>query len=124
MQSALYLASDAGTDGRLTVADLYQLRLRSRLVVLSACETGLGAIASGDDVVGLVRGFLYAGAGAIVSSLWQVDDVATAELMTAFYAALPTQNSRDALRQAQLATLKQYPHPFYWAAFFVTGASQ
>ncbi|MEK6788900.1 MAG: CHAT domain-containing protein [Pseudomonadota bacterium] len=124
MQSALYLASDAGADGRLTVADLYQLRLRSRLVVLSACETGLGAIASGDDVVGLVRGFLYAGAGAIVSSLWQVDDVATAELMTALYAALPTQNSRDALRQAQLAILQRYPHPFYWAAFFVTGASQ
>lgn len=124
MQSALYLAPDAGNDGRLTVADLYQLRLHSQLVVLSACETGLGAIASGDDVVGLVRGFLYAGAGAIVSSLWQVDDVATAELMTRFYAALPTQDSQEALRQAQLATLQRYPHPFYWAAFFVTGAGR
>ncbi|MES2720428.1 MAG: CHAT domain-containing protein [Pseudomonadota bacterium] len=124
MQSALYLASDAASDGRLTVADLYQLRLRSQLVVLSACETGLGAIASGDDVVGLVRGFLYAGAGAIVSSLWQVDDVATSELMTAFYAELSAQDSRDALRHAQLGVLKRHPHPFYWAAFFVTGATK
>lgn len=123
LQSALYLAPDEQSDGRLTVSDLYGLRLGSRLVVLSACETGLGAIASGDDVVGLVRGFLYAGAGAVVSSLWEVDDAATASLMTAFYQGLPTLGAREALRQAQLQTLRQYPHPFFWSAFFLTGAT-
>ncbi len=123
LQSALFLAPDSQSDGRLTVADLYQLRLHSRIVVLSACETGLGAIASGDDVVGLVRGFLYAGTGAVVSSLWQVDDAATAALMTAFYTRLPQSGPRDALRLAQLDTLTRYPHPFFWSAFFVTGAT-
>lgn len=123
LQSALYLAPDEQSDGRLTVSDLYSLRLGSRLVVLSACETGLGAIASGDDVVGLVRGFLYAGAGAVVSSLWAVDDEATSGLMTAFYQGLPALGARQALRHAQLQTLRQYPHPFFWSAFFLTGAS-
>ncbi|MEL0027589.1 MAG: CHAT domain-containing protein [Perlucidibaca sp.] len=123
MESALFLAPDQRSDGRLTVADLYQLRLNARLVVLSACETGLGSIASGDDVVGLVRGFLYAGAGAIVSSLWQVDDSATSELMTDFYTRLPTSGSRDAMRQAQLDLRARHPHPFFWSAFFVTGAT-
>lgn len=123
LQSALFLAPDSQSDGRLTVADLYQLRLHSRIVVLSACETGLGSIASGDDVVGLVRGFLYAGTGAVVSSLWQVDDAATAALMTTFYTSLPSAGPRDALRLAQLDTLVKYPHPFFWSAFFVTGAT-
>lgn len=123
LQSALFLAPDSQSDGRLTVADLYQLRLHSRIVVLSACETGLGSIASGDDVVGLVRGFLYAGTGAVVSSLWQVDDAATAALMTTFYTSLPSAGARDALRLAQLDTLAKYPHPFFWSAFFVTGAT-
>lgn len=123
MESALFLAPDQASDGRLTVADLYQMRLNSRIVVLSACETGLGSIASGDDVVGLVRGFLYAGAGAVVSSLWQVDDAATSELMTDFYTRLAGEGSRDAMRQAQLDLRARHPHPFFWSAFFVTGAT-
>ena len=75
-------------DGTLTVGELYSMRLNADLVTLSACETGLGKIANGDDVVGLTRGFLYAGSRSIVASLWKVDDEATAYLMTRFYGAL------------------------------------
>ena len=72
-------------DGRLSVGELYAMDLNAELVTLSACETGLGKLASGDDVVGLTRGFMYAGAKTIVASLWPVSDEATAYLMTAFY---------------------------------------
>lgn len=122
LESALLLAADGGSDGRLTVSELYSMRLDADLVTLSACETGLGKIASGDDVVGLTRGFLYAGASHIVSSLWQVDDRATGDLMTAFYEGLRGgAEKRAALRQAQLRALQRYSHPFYWAAFQITG---
>ena len=121
MKSSLYLAGSSPAAGSLTVDDLYSLKLDVDLVVLSACETGLGKVASGDDVVGLTRGFLYAGASSIVASLWQVDDLSTSELMTTFYRELPALGKRDALRQALLETKKKYPHPFFWAAFQLTG---
>ena len=121
LKSALLLAGDAQNDGRLTVGELYSLSLDADLVTLSACETGLGKIASGDDVVGLARGFLYAGSRSIVASLWKVDDAATAHLMTKFYATLKQADTREALRAAQLATRKKYDHPYYWAAFQLTG---
>lgn len=123
LNSALLLAKDGANDGNLTVGELYSLRLNANLVTLSACETGLGKIASGDDVVGLTRGFLYAGASSVVASLWKVDDLATSELMTYFYANLKTANKRDALRQAQLETKKKFPHPYFWAAFYLTGSA-
>ncbi len=123
LNSALLLARDADNDGMLTVSKLYTLRLNADLVTLSACETGLGKIASGDDVVGLTRGFLYAGSSSVVASLWKVDDLATSELMTGFYANLKKINKRDALRQAQLATKKKFPHPYFWAAFYLTGSA-
>jgi hypothetical protein len=89
----------------------------------SACETGLGRIGSGDDVVGLTRGFLYAGTRTIVASLWQVEDQATGELMIAFYRSLAKGLAkRDALRAAQIEQLRKQPHPFYWAAFQLTGS--
>jgi len=92
------------------------------LVVLSACETGLGKVLNGDDLVGLTRGFLYAGSSNVVASLWHVDDLATSELMKRFYTNLKKGlPKREALRQAQLDTRKAFPHPFFWAAFFLTG---
>ena len=122
LDSALLLAHDGNDNGELTVGELYSMRIDADLVTLSACETGLGKIASGDDVVGLTRGFLYSGARSIVASLWQVDDRATETLMTSFYRALVEGgDKRAALRQAQLETMKRYPHPFYWAAFQLTG---
>lgn len=122
--SALYLAKDAGNDGALTVGELYSTNLDADLVTLSACETGLGKIANGDDVVGLTRGFLYAGSRSIVASLWSVDDQATAQLMKAFYENLAGMNKVAALRRAQIATRQNFPHPFFWAAFQLTGRAE
>lgn len=121
LKSALLLASDGEYSGNLDVSKLYSLQLNADLVTLSACETGLGKIARGDDVVGLTRGFLYAGSSSVVASLWQVDDFATSMLMTRFYNHLGKANKRDALRQAQQETRKQFPHPYFWAAFYLTG---
>ncbi len=124
LDSALLLAKDADNDGKLTVAELYSLKLNADLVTLSACETGLGQINSGDDVVGLTRGFLYAGSSSVVASLWQVDDEATSQLMIRFYAELAQKSKIDALRAAQLEVKKKYPHPYFWSAFYLTGNAQ
>jgi len=121
LDSALLLSPEGADDGRLTAGDLYSLRLSADLVTLSACETGMGKVLSGDDVIGLTRGFLYAGAGSIVASLWPVSDDETRFLMTSFYGNLKKLPKADALRQAQLETRKRYPHPFYWSAFQLTG---
>ncbi len=124
LKSGLFLAKDADNDGILTVGELYSMNLEADLVTLSACETGLGKIASGDDVVGLTRGFLYAGSRSIVASLWNVDDEATAALMRVFYATLASMNKREALRQAQIKARETFPHPFFWAAFQLTGRAE
>ncbi|MGV8058180.1 MAG: CHAT domain-containing protein [Smithellaceae bacterium] len=124
LHSALLLAADSASDGRLTVDKLYSMKLNADLVTLSACETGLGKISNGDDVVGLTRGFLYAGSSSIVASLWKVDDLATSTLMTSFYGELKKTDKRDALRLAQLQNKKKYPHPYYWASFQLTGNAQ
>lgn len=121
LESGLYLARDAGDDGLLSVGLLYSMALDADLVTLSACDTGLGGIANGDDVVGLTRGFLYAGSRSIVATLWSVDDRATSELMKAFYGNFKTFNKREALRQAQLKVRQDFSHPFFWAAFQLTG---
>ena len=121
MQSSLLLAKDDSNDGHLTVSEIYDLDLNADLVTLSACETGLGKINNGDDVIGLNRGFLYAGANTIISSLWQVSDAATADLMQRFYQS-NGKDKRAALHSAQLSVKKIYPHPYYWAAFQMTGA--
>lgn len=123
LNSALLLAPDADNDGRLRVGDLYDLFLNADLVTLSACETALGKVATGDDVVGFTRGFLFAGARSLVSSLWQVDDKATRDLMVDFYANLSKMTKDEALRQAQIKIRRQHPHPFFWAAFLLTGSS-
>lgn len=115
--SALHLA-----DGDLTLRDAAALPLRASLVTLSACETGLSRVAPGDELVGLVRGFLLAGAPAVLASLWTVDDASTAELMQRFYAALCAgARPAAALRAAQSAFAAAGRHPFHWAAFALHG---
>jgi CHAT domain-containing protein len=101
------------------------MRLDADLVTLSACETGLGKVGNGDDVVGLVRGFFYAGANQIVSTLWEIDDATTSRLMTDFYNRIKAgTNKAVALRESQLATRSSHPHPFFWAAFQITGGAK
>lgn len=121
LASSLLFTQDTDNDGQLTLNETYDLRLQADLVTLSACETGLGVISGGDDVIGLTRGFLYAGARSILASLWPVDDQATGILMSAFYANLATMDKAEALRQAQLQVRQSYPSPYYWAGFFLTG---
>jgi CHAT domain-containing protein len=114
---------DEAEDGILTGEDVSGLDLvNTELVVLSACETGLGEIEAGEGVLGLRRAFVLAGAKTLVMSLWKVPDKATQELMVEFYKHLLRGDSRsDALRNAQLAMKKQYPHPLYWGAFICQG---
>lgn len=121
LSSGLYLAKDAENDGLLSVGELYSMSLNADLVTLSACETGLGKITNGDDVVGLTRGFLYAGSRSIVSTLWSVDDKATGELMKSFYENLESRDKVDALQRAQIKTRELFSEPFFWAAFQLTG---
>jgi CHAT domain-containing protein/Tfp pilus assembly protein PilF len=112
-------------DGFLDLEDVYNLTLPADLVVLSACETGLGKQIVGEGLVGLTRGFMYAGASRVVASLWKVDDVATAELMGRFYRGMLKEGLRPAaaLRQAQIEMQKQkrWADPYYWAAFTIQG---
>ena len=112
-------------DGYLRVSDIYNLHFNADLVVLSACQTGLGRDVRGEGLVGLPRAFLYAGAPRVVVSLWNVSDQATAELMTIFYRRMLKDRLRPAaaLRQAQLDLRKQsrWASPFYWAAFIQQG---
>lgn len=124
LNSALLLAGEGTHDGWLRAGDLYSLNLDADLVTLSACETALGKITKGDDVVGFTRGFLYAGASSIVSTLWKVDDRATRDLMLDFYMGLLTMEKGEALRAAQRNAKKKYPHPYYWASFQLTGNSK
>lgn len=110
-------------DGLLSAYELNQKNLENfDLVVLSACETGLGEIKNGEGVFGLQRAILSAGAKSIVMSLWTVNDNSTKELMIDFYKNyLATKNKREALHKAQLATLKKFNHPYFWGAFIYLG---
>jgi CHAT domain-containing protein len=112
-------------DGFLGLEDIYNLNLPADLVVLSACETGLGKEINGEGVIGLTRGFMYAGATRVVASLWKVSDVATARLMASFYQSMEKDGLAPAaaLRAAQTAMWKQkrWRSPYYWAAFQIQG---
>src|SRR6185436_16596953 len=112
-------------DGFLRLHDIYNLHLPAELVVLSACQTGLGREIRGEGVVGLARGFMYAGAARVVASLWQVDDVATAELMRGFYRGILRDGARPAaaLRVAQVEMWRKraWRSPYYWAGFVLQG---
>jgi len=112
-------------NGFLRANDIYNLRLPAELVVLSACQTGLGKEIKGEGLVGLTRGFMYAGAARVVVSLWNVNDKATSELMTKFYEKMLKEGERPAaaLRAAQVEMLRQkaWQSPYYWAAFTLQG---
>ena len=112
-------------NGFLRANDIYNLKLPAELVVLSACQTGLGKEIKGEGLVGLTRGFMYAGAARVVVSLWSVNDKATSELMTKFYQKMLKQGERPAaaLRAAQVEMWKQkqWQSPYYWAAFTMQG---
>jgi CHAT domain-containing protein len=110
-------------DGLLTAEDITGLDLLgTQLVVLSACETGLGEIHVGEGVFGLGRAFVLAGAKTLVMSLWKVPDQQTQELMEDFYRRLLDGQPRaEALRQAQLALKARYPNPLFWGAFICQG---
>jgi CHAT domain-containing protein len=112
-------------NGFLRLYDIYNLRLEANLVVLSACQTALGKQIKGEGLVGITRGFMYAGAVQIVSSLWQIDDRATAEFMRRFYEAVLVEGARPAaaLRAAQISMWKdkRWERPHYWAAFTLQG---
>lgn len=109
-------------DGWLTVRDTYDLNLTCELVTLSACETGVSALAPGDELIGLARGFFSAGASTLLVSSWIVDDETTARLMTDFYAQLQAGDGpAAALRYAQRQLLEGYSHPYFWAPFALLG---
>jgi CHAT domain-containing protein len=128
LQSGLILAGVNSSaqnleDGVLTAYEATSLKLDSTLlVVLSACETGLGEVRNGEGVYGLQRGFLVAGSRYILMSLWKVEDEATSELMTGFYKYwLGGNDIHLALRKAQDNLRKKYAHPYYWGGFILLG---
>ena len=113
-----------GDDGLLTVGEIMNLRYNARLVVLSACQSGLGRTERGEGIIGLTRAVMYAGSPAAAVSLWNVDDTATRELMTWFYKGMIQDGTgkADSLRQSKLELLKtRYRHPYFWAAFVMYG---
>ena len=119
--SSLLLASDGVNDGKLTVEEIYQLKLKPTLVVLSACETGLGKYSAGDEIIGFYRAFMYAGAKSIIATLWPIADEASSFLINEFYKSLRKNSLGESLRMAQLKTKEQYPDPVNWAGFVLVG---
>lgn len=124
MLSHLSLARGTGDDGKLTAAEMFGLALdKSRLVVLSACETGRAEATHGNEVLGMVRALMYAGAGTLVLSHWKVDSAATALWMQSFYEAALSRSMPEAARMAlmKVKDTSAYSHPYYWAAFTMIG---
>ena len=110
------------TDGYFTAFDLFSLVCPTNLVTLSGCQSGMSEVTGSDDLLGLMRGFLYAGARSLLLSLWNVNDESTAALMVHFYQEWQKGASKSAaLRQAMLAVRETHPNPFYWAPFLLVG---
>ncbi len=106
----------------LSLFDLYQLHFDAELVTLSGCGTGMNVVIGGDELIGLVRGLLYAGAQTLMVSLWEVHDQSTAEFMRDFYQGYRNSaNKANALRSAMLKLKQKHRHPYYWAAFALVG---
>jgi CHAT domain-containing protein len=106
----------------LNLFDLYQLNLPCELVTLSGCGTGLNVVVGGDELLGLVRGLLYAGTQGVLVTLWDVNDGTAAQAMGLFYEGLNyKKNKAVALREAALSIRRSYPHPFHWAPFVLVG---
>lgn len=117
-------------DGWLTTLDIFNLRLRASLVTLSACRTGRSVVGGGDELLGLMRAFLSAGAASLLLSLWAVEDHSTAQLMKSFYQKMSQGHTKgSALREAQMQFIaggevghtEMYTHPYFWAPFFLVG---
>jgi CHAT domain-containing protein len=116
--------NDSGEDNLLQTEEIYNLNLSADLVVLSACHTALGKNYRGEGVIGLTRAFLRAGSKSVVATLWQVEDVSTADLMIDFYSRLKAKpNKSQALRETKRAMLKngRFSHPHFWASFVLIG---
>jgi CHAT domain-containing protein len=109
-------------DSYLSLYDLYRTNLPAELLTLSGCVTGLNLVDEGDELIGLTRGLLYAGAQSLLLSLWDVDDRSTSRFMREFYGDLAKGSRKaDALRTAMLRLREQYSHPYYWAPFKLIG---
>ncbi len=121
--SRLLLAPGNGEDGSLELHEVYGLELKkANLVVLSVCQSQVGAQSRGDDIIGLNRAFMSAGAPTVIASLWSVDDRTTSELMAAFYKRLKEGMGKAAALQAAQAEMRaRNPHPYHWAGFVLTG---
>ena len=147
--SCIKMAKDKDEDGRLEVHEIFNLDLEdTSLVTLSACQTGLGKLSKGDELIGLTRGFIYAGTPSVVASLWSVNDQSTSDLMSLFYKNLKTHSKVESLRMAQLEMINgeagrgivrgvggitasvggEQPqttvngsHPYFWAPFILLG---
>jgi CHAT domain-containing protein len=110
------------SDGWFTLPQIYQLKLNADLVTLSGCETGGNEVAAGDELLGMVRGFLYAGAASLMVSLWRVSDESTVHFMHEFYSELSRHSGKaDAWRVAVQRTRERWPHPYYWGPFLLVG---
>jgi tetratricopeptide (TPR) repeat protein len=110
------------SDSSLSLFDIYRLRMSARLVVLSGCSTGMSNVLPGDELFGFARGFLYAGVPAVVLSLWNVNDLRSADLMVHFYKNLVSGlGTAKSLQLAMTTVRQQAPHPYYWAPFVVVG---
>ena len=120
--SALITAPAPGKPSRLSLYELTDMNVKARLVILSACETDRGQVTGGDEIAGLTRTFLQAGAENVVSSLWKVSDESTALLMESLHAHLRARESTPvALRHAELQVRRKFPQPYFWAGFVDTG---
>ena len=118
--------NDSTEDGLLNAYEIYNLKLNAKLAVLSACKTGTGKLSKGEGIMSLARGFLFAGIPSIVMTMWEVEDISGAEIMTEFYKQLKVGIGTDeALRNAKLTYLKQsdplQSHPYFWAAYVQIG---
>ena len=121
----LSLNNTAEEDGFFQASEIAALNLNADLVVLSACQTGLGKLIRGEGMIGLSRSFMYAGTTSLVVSLWSVSDISTSILIQRYYEQLIRKglSKADALQKAQISMIKdeQYAHPFFWAPFVLTG---
>lgn len=121
LYSCLYFPQGPDDDGKLNVYEVLEMNLNAKMVTLSACETGLGNLSQGDELVGLSRAFLFAGSSSVVVSLWAVADYPTSLLMSSFYRNLKDHPAQEALTMAQREIMKLFPQPLYWSPFILIG---
>jgi CHAT domain-containing protein len=121
--SSLRLSGGDGEDGRLETREIFGLNLDAYLVTLSACNTAIGKLTKGDDVVGLARAFIFAGTPSILGTIWSVNDESTGIFMNHFYGNLKEMDKLKSLQQAQIDMIQseKYSHPYHWAAFQLIG---